>query len=73
MNYENMIGRLYTGLLTMVISGSVSAATEVAAHSYLVCVPTEDYGTYDASSIKTLKDNGWFWSDELGWVFPTLG
>ena len=71
MNYEQMIQRLLDGLA--IIRNYAGGAIEIAAHSYTILVPGTDYDAFDEDDVEDIKDLGWSWSDDLGWVFPVLG
>ena len=71
MNYEQMLSRLEQGLT--IIEG-VQGDLDVIAHAYIVAVPAATYSAYSEAQVETLiKDLGWVWSDEMGWLFSCLG
>ncbi len=66
-----MIGRLESGLA---IIESEQGDLDVACHAYMVFVPNATYSAYSEAQAETLiKDLGWSWSDDMGWVFPAIG
>ncbi len=70
MNFEYMLDRLIAGL---VIIENASGDVSIIGHSYMIAAPTVDKSAYSESDIEELQDTlGWAWSDDFGWVFPTL-
>ena len=73
MDFENLITRLIDGLA--IISNYVDPdLKEVAAHTYSIMVPGLTYDNFDDEEVKSLKEKGWSWDEEMaGWVLPTVG
>lgn len=71
MDYTNMIQRMIDGLT--IIRNYVTASIDVAAHSYAVMVPEVVYSDFEDDDVQALKDLGWSWNDDFGWVMPVIG
>ncbi len=71
MNFEDMLNRLIDGL-TIISQYIDPDTTEVAAHSYSIMVPGLTYDNFSDDEVGELKEKGWSWNDEMGWILPTL-
>ena len=72
MNFEDMLNRLIDGL-TIISQYIDPDTTEVAAHSYSIMVPGLTYDNFSDDEVGELKEKGWSWNDEMGWILPTVG
>ena len=70
MNFEDMIQRLIDGLT---IIATHAGDPEIGAHSNLLFVPNTNYEDYSEGEVGELMDSGWSWSDDFGWLLPTIG
>lgn len=71
MDFEALIQRLIDGLT--IISQYIDPDTvEVAAHSYSIMVPGLTYANFSDDEVEELKEKGWSWNDEMGWILPTV-
>jgi hypothetical protein len=70
-NYELMLERCIAGL--NIIMSHEGGSKQVCAHSYVVAVPVASRDAYFRKDAEDLKDLGWAWDDDMGWVFPVIG
>ena len=68
-NYDDMLNRCIRGLkLIKQQSGNLP----VVSHSYMIAVPNTELDDYKTNHQQDMKDWGWVFHEDFGWVLAVL-